>query len=231
MHGAGHTGHLAHDIGPVSVGRRHDGVACLIGVDGIVRAHGARQLETPRVHVGGDDARRAGRFADPYGERADRTATGDQHHRAGNLGRERGVEGVAHRIVDAADVVADRIVEVPDVGGRHRDELGETAVTIDPDDPGGRVGVRVSGATEEGAFVDDVSLGGDPVADVHGLDETADGDDIPGKFVSDDERRFAATGRPGVPFVDMDIGAADTRATHADEDFVIADRRNGHVRE
>ena len=97
-----------------------------------------------------------------------------EHRRAGNLGRERRVERVAHRIVDAADVVRDVVVEVPDVRRRHRDVLGEAAVAVDADDACVRADVRVAGAAQQAASVDDVALGGHAVAFAHIGDELAD---------------------------------------------------------
>jgi hypothetical protein len=41
--------------------------------------------------------------------------------------------------------------------------------------------------------------------------------------VPDDERRLAASLRPRVPVVDVDVGAADSRATDANKNFVLTD--------
>lgn len=200
-------------------------------MDGVVCAHGARQFEAPRIHVGGDDARRTRRSADAHGECANRATSGNQDDRPRDIGRECGVERIPHRVVDATDVVADRIVEMPDIRGGHGDELGEAPVTIDADDSGGRVRVGIAGPAEERAFIDDVPLGGHAIADFDRLDQAARCDDIAGELMADDERRFAATGGPGVPLVDVHVCPADARAADADQHFVVADRWNGHVRE
>ena len=50
-------------------------------------------------------------------------------------------------------------------------------------------------------------------------------DDVARELVADDERRAAAAARPVVPLVDVDVGAADAGAPHADQHLVVADRR------
>ena len=158
-----------------------------------------RQREPRVVDVRRDDARRARRLADADREDADRTAAGDEHRRAGNLGRERGVERVAHRIVNAADVERDVVVEMPDVRRRHRDVLGEAAVAIDADDLRVRADVRVAGAAEQAAPVDDVSFRRHAIAFAHVGDERADLHDLAGEFVADDDRRLHASAAPTRP--------------------------------
>ena len=49
------------------------------------------------------------------------------------------------------------------------------------------------------------------------------------ELMTDDERRLAAPLRPIVPFVDMHVGAAYTRAPDTDQHFVVADRGNRNV--
>ena len=197
----------------------------------VVRAHLLGEREPRVVHVGRDDARRAGRLADADGEDADRSAARDEHRRAGNLRRERRVERVAHRIVNAADVERDVVVEMPDVRRRHRDVLGEAAVAIDADDLRVRADVRVARAAEQAASVDDVSFGGHAIAFAHVGHELPDLHDVAGELVADDDRRLDASLRPRVPIVDVHVGAAHAGAPHANQHFVVADRRLGNVLE
>ena len=196
---------------------------------GVVRAHLLREREARVVHVRCDDARRARRLADADGEDADRSAAGDEHRRAGNLRRERGVKRVAHRIVNAADVVRHVVVEMPDVRRRHRDVLGEASVAIDADDLRVRADVRVAGAAEQAASVDDVSFGRHAIAFFHVGDELADLHDFAGELVADDERRLHASLRPRVPVVDVHVGAADAGAPHANQNFIVSNGRLGNV--
>jgi hypothetical protein len=45
----------------------------------------------------------------------------------------------------------------------------------------------------------------------------------------DGERRLAPTGGPRIPFMNVDVGAADAGASHPDKDFVVSDRGHRHV--
>ena len=81
----------------------------------------------------------------------------------------------------------------------HRDVLGEASVAIDADDLRVRTDVGVSGAAEQAASVDDVSLGGHAIAFLHVGDELADLHDVAGELVADDERRLARARAPSRP--------------------------------
>ena len=120
------------------------------------------------------------------------------------------------------------VVEVPDVRRRHRDVLGEAAVAVHADDFRVRADVRVAGAAEQAASVDDVALRGHAIALVDVGDETADSHDVAGELVPDDDRRLDAPLRPVVPVVDVHVGAAHAGAPDANQDFVVADRRFGN---
>jgi hypothetical protein len=83
--------------------------------------------------------------------------------------------------------------------------------------------VRVSGAAEQAAPVDDVSFRRDAIAFAHVRHERADACDVARELVPDGERRTAPILRPLVPVVDVHVGAADTGATHANQYFIVAD--------
>jgi hypothetical protein len=200
-------------------------------VNDVVRTHLPGERESRVVHVRGDDARRAGGLADPDGENADRAASGDEHRCAGDLGREHRVKRVAHRIVNAADVERDRVVEVPHVRRRHGDVLGEAAVAIDADDARVGADVRIARAAEQAAAVDDVPFGGHAIAGVHVGDEPSDLDDFAGELVADDDRRLHAALCPRIPVVNVHVGAAHAGAPHPNEHFVFSDCRLGNVAE
>ena len=70
---------------------------------------------------------------------------------------------------------------------------------------------------------DDMPLGTDNLAGVEIPDVGADLDDAADKLVTDDQRHRDRPPRPGVPFVDVQIGAADAGAQNLDEDIVDAD--------
>ena len=77
-------------------------------VDGARGAHLARQLQAVVVDVGDHHVARADEAGDRDGHDADRAGAGDQHVLADQVEGERGVGGVAERIEDRGDVVADR---------------------------------------------------------------------------------------------------------------------------
>ena len=74
-----------------------------------------------------------------------------------------------------------------------------------------------------------MSLGRHPVSDLHVGDELADFDDFPGELMANDERRFASAARPVIPLVDVHVSAADTGATHLDQDLVVQNRRHRNI--
>src|SRR5262249_45245407 len=54
-------------------------------------------------------------------------------------------------------------------------------------------------------------------------------DDLAGELVSHDERRLDALLRPGVPVVDVSVGAADPGGADTDEHLVRTDLRDGDL--
>src|SRR5205823_8300168 len=92
-----------------------------------------------------------------------------------------------------------------------------------------RTDVRIPCPAEEAASVDDVALRGDPIAFADVGDEPAYLHNIAGELVPDRDRRFHAAAGPGIPFVNVDVGAADAGATHTDQNLIVADSRFGNV--
>ena len=227
MHRTGHARHLEYDIGTMTIGGCANRGRGFVRMHRVMRAHRTREFETPFVDVGRNNPRRAGRATNADCKRADGTTSRDQHDRSRNLCRERRMKCIPHRIVNAADVIADRVIQVPNVRRRHRDVLGEAPVAVHADDARARIDVCISGATEERTFIDDVSFGRDAIADFHRFDERSDLDDIAGKLVSNHKRRLAPTRRPCVPLVNVDVGSAHAGASHANKDLIIANSRLG----
>ena len=101
--------------------------------------------------------------------------------------------------MNAADVIADRVIEVPHICRWHSDQLGETAIAIDAYDLRIGADVSVASAAEKASAVDDVSFRGDSVSFLDIGDEASDFDDFTGELVPNDERRLASSLRPVVP--------------------------------
>jgi len=70
-----------------------------------------------------------------------------------------------------------------------------------------------------------VAFGRYTITLLHISDETPDLDDIAGELMPHDERRLATALCPRVPIVNVNIGAANSRAPHADQNFVLPDPR------
>ena len=194
-------------------------------MNGVVGAHALCQSEPRVIDVRRDDARGARSPADSNREDSDRAAPGDEYHRSRNLRGKHRVKGIPHRVVDAADVIGNLVGQMPDVRRGHGDVLGKAAVAIDADDPGERTDVRVARSAQQATTVNNVPLGGDTVALFHIGNETPDLHDIARKLVPHNEGRLAATLCPRVPVEDVNIGAADSRASHTNQNFVLSDPR------
>src|SRR5688572_7536154 len=151
MNRGGHARHLEHDVDSQPIGRGSHDSLDLIGRDRVVCTHFLCELQTRLVDVRCNDARRAGRPADPDCKNTDWPTPRDKNSGARYVRGERSVKRVSHGIVNAAYVVAYGVVEVPDVGGRHGNEFGEAPVAVDADDFRVRTDVSVSGATEQAA--------------------------------------------------------------------------------
>src|ERR1019366_10825013 len=57
----------------------------------------------------------------------------------------------------------------------------------------------------------------------------ADRDDLAHKFVADDQRDLNGRLGPGIPFVNMQVGAADSGQKNADFDVIDANLRFGNL--
>ena len=117
-----------------------------------------------------------------------------------------------------------RVVD-PDVGHRQRQVLGERPGPIDADALGVLAQVPPAGQAVAAAAADHVPLAADDLADVEVLDVRADLDDLADELVADHHRHRDRLLRPGVPGLDVHVGAADPGAQHLDQHVVDADPR------
>ena len=105
------------------------------------------------------------------------------------------------------------------------EELGERAVALHADTLSADAHLAASGTAVAAGAADDVPLAGDQVADRDVVHEGADLDDLAEEFVAGDERGLHSGGRPVVPALDVQVGAADAGAQHADLDVLRARSR------
>jgi hypothetical protein len=187
------------------------------------RAHLPRELESVRIdvrdhHVAGSRVPYDGRRHQP-----DRAGARDQHVLAEDRELQRGVHRVAEWVEDRRNVSVDRRLVVPDVRHRQRDELGERAGPVHAD-PGGVVAeVAPACHAVPASAAHDVSLAADEVAGAEVAHVRPDVHDLADELVPDHEGNRHRLLGPLVPFLDVEVGAADPRAIDADQDVVDPD--------
>ena len=152
-----------------------------------------------------------------------------EHEGPGDWRGERGVKGVPHGIVNPADLVRRRGIEVPHVRRRHRDVVGEAPIAVDPNDLRMGTDVGIAGPTEQAPAVDNVAFCRHAVPFAHVGHESADLHDVTREFVSHDDRRFDAPAGPIIPLVNVQVRTAHAGAADTDQYFVFSDRRFGNL--
>ena len=164
------------------------------------------------------------------GHDADRPGAGDQHVFAQHVERQGRVHRVAERIEDGLHVAGDGRVVDPDVGHRQRQVLGERPGPIDADALGVLAQVAAAGQAIAAAAADHVPFAADDVAGVEILDVAADLDDL-GRRTRGPTTIGTGIGLlgPGVPVVDVNVGAANAGPQDLDQHVVDADLRLGDV--
>jgi len=141
------------------------------------------------------------------------------------------VDGVAKRVEERDDVLRDRGVDLADVAAGDREELGEGAGAVDADFLGVRAEVAAAGEAVAAAVADDVPFAGNEFAGADVGDAGADGFDNTAEFVADGHRHRDGAFGPGVPFPDVEVGAADGGLADFDQDVHRADFAGGDVLE
>ena len=110
----------------------------------------------------------------------------------------------------------------PDVGHGQDDVFGEGSGAVDADSAGEGAEMAAAGEAVAAASADDVAFAADEVAGLEVVDVGADLGDLADEFVADDEGDGDGLLRPGVPVVDVEVGAADAGLEDADLDVVDA---------
>src|SRR5262245_59093462 len=89
--------------------------------------------------------------------------------------------------------------------------------------------MTAAGETVATTPANDMAFGADNITLVKISDVGADLDDLPHEFVAYDHGNRNGLLRPFVPFVDVQVGTADTGAIDADQDIVNADGWLGDI--
>src|SRR5437870_100380 len=112
----------------------------------------------------------------------------------------------------------------PDIGHGQRQIFGESAGAIDADPLGVLAKMPATGKAIAAAAADHVPLTADDLAGVKVFDVRAGLHDLANEFMAHDERYGDRFLSPGIPFIDMQVSAADASAQDLDEHIVDADR-------
>ena len=127
----------------------------------------------------------------------------------------------------------DAVVDPADRFG-YGEILGEGAVAVDAQDLHVVADVELAEQGGQVAGVVDVGLGGDIVADLDPLDVAADLHDFAGHLVAHGLGQALLAdpvGGPGVPLVDVDVGAADGGGPDLDQHLVGGDPGKVHLQQ
>ena len=156
---------------------------------------------------------------------------GDQHVLAQHVERQGRVYRVAERIEDRLHVAGDGRIVHPDIGHRQRQILGKAPGRLTPTPcvslhrcrrPARQLRQRPQTTCPS-------PLTTSPTW--KSLDVGPDLDDLADELMADHHRHRNGLLGPGIPLVDVQIGAADAGAEHLDEHVVDADRGPGNVLE
>jgi hypothetical protein len=163
------------------------------------------------------------------GHDSDGSGSSDEDVLAEDREGERGVDGITEGIEDGSDFERDAGRVLPDVGHGQDDEFGEGPIAINPNAHGVGAEVAASGKAVAAAAADDVAFAGDDGSNCKVFDVGADSDDFADELVADGEADGDSRGSPGVPLVDMEVGAADAGVEDANLYVVDADFGLGNV--
>ena len=119
------------------------------------------------------------------------------------------MRGVAEGVKEGDNVLRQALVDGNDVARRDADILRERTVAVDADADMVLAPLNIAGVTVAAVAAGDMTLAGDALADREARDARAKLGDLADILMADDLWGLDVLLRPLVPFVDMDVGAAD----------------------
>jgi Glycosyltransferase family 87 len=139
-----------------------------------------------------------------------------------------------HRVADGLErgghLRRDVVVDGEDVGLWHHHEGGEAAVDVHPEDAGVEADMEVPAQAGVAMPAHEVRFDGDPPAVLHVRASPA-AHHLAAELVADDPRRMHSRRRPGVPVIEVHVGAADGRRGDAQQQLAVARYRFGNIGE
>ncbi len=139
------------------------------------------------------------------------------------------MDGIAERVENRLHITGNVGIVDPDVGHRQSQVFGEGPGAIDADSLGVLAQVPAAGQAIAAAPTDDVPFAADDFAGMKVLHIRADIDNFADELMAHDQGDGDRFLRPGVPFIDVQIRAANARPQDLDEHVVDAERRHGHI--
>ena len=139
------------------------------------------------------------------------------------------MRGVAEGVKEGDNVLRQALVDGNDVARRDADILRERAVPVDADADMVLTPLNIAGVTVAAVAAGDMALAGDALADREARDACAEFRDLADILMADDLRGLNVLLRPLVPFVNMDVGAADRGLVDLDENFSGARHGDRHL--
>jgi hypothetical protein len=199
------------------------------GVCGEGYANLCRKVSPILIGIGDDNITSPGVTRNGGSHDADGTGSSDEDIFAEDRECQRGMDGVAERVEDGGDLMADAGSVLPYVGHRQDNVLREGPVAIDPDSLGVGAEMAATGEAVAAASADDVPLAADKLADGKVGDIGAEFDHLADELVANHETGADGGTRPGIPIVDMEVSSADARVEDADFDVIDTDLGFGDV--
>src|SRR5262245_44508102 len=143
------------------------------------------------------------------GHAADWPGASDEDVLAENVERQCSVHGVTERVEDGLHVAAQMGIVDPYIGHRQSDVLSKRPRPVDADALRVLAQMPPAGEAVAATATDDVAFSGNDVADVEVGDVAADLDDAADEFVAHHHGHRNCLLGPSVPFVYVQVGAAD----------------------
>jgi hypothetical protein len=136
--------------------------------------------------------------------------------------------GVAEGIENRSVLLRNTGIEFPDIRFRDDHVFGERPVGIDADNFHLLANVGFAGAALQTLAAGNVHFRGYKVPFFDARDFIAESHHLAAELVSGNQRRMNPSLGPSVPFVDVEIGPADGRHLHLDQNVGPAVARNFH---
>jgi hypothetical protein len=141
------------------------------------------------------------------------------------------VDGVSKRVENGCHIAIDSVIVVPYVGHRQGDVLGKSTGSVNANALSVLAQVTSAGPAVAATTAHDVAFSRDDIPRGEICDIRTDFDDSSDKFVSDDHRHGDRFLGPGVPIVDVKVGAADPGLFDFDQAIADSELRKGNVLE